>query len=307
MAVVGIVVLVSPVYGTFIPRIPLPFVSVPSASTAVPDQVLVPALPPAGLAPYEMTETNGGAWDRLSVYAEPGRADIFTGRVLGVLYLADDEMTELPYGVGFRPVRVNLHDGRVGRVGDQVWVAWNVWFDGHQEYDEIGVIGFGLTEDEVIRAARHVYKVTGDRGTPSARLGWGGVPSGLAPFTAGAVNLDGLGGSGVLANHTVLIWGRQPDGPYLTIEVCRGDAGATVLARFTTLGVPRSIRGAPGSVGITPGWGPYQDHYAAAYAWAENDLVVHVTARGIPASEVDAILAGLRLVPASEATALFPR
>jgi hypothetical protein len=308
LAAGGILLLVvaAVMYGTFIPRIPLPFVSVPHASTAAADHVLVPASRPAGLDPYKI-ETYDRVADRLAVYAEPGRTDIFAGRVLGVLYMAADELTELPRGPAFRPVQVNLHNGRIGRVGDQVWVAWNVWISSSQEQDEIGVIGFGLTDDEVVQAARHVY-VGDDSGTASAKLDWGGVPSGLAPVTTGPVYLDGLGNRGVLAHSTVMAWGRPPDGPYLSIAVCRGDAGAAILARLTTLGHPRSIRGAPASVGITPGWPTHQTQRpATVYAWAENGLVVYVTARGIPADEVDTVVAGLRLVPASEAIAMFPR
>ncbi|MEU7909406.1 hypothetical protein [Actinoplanes sp. NPDC049118] len=308
-AVAGIVLLVLclATYGTFIPRIPLPFVSVPSADVAATDHVLVPASPPAGLAPFKIG-TYGVPGDRLAVYAEPGPADVFAGRALGVIYMHADEFTELPYGTNMRPVRVNLHQAHVGRVGDQVWVVWDVWFDDNQEQDQIGVIGFGLTEDEVVRAARHVYVSDDDSGTASARLDWGGVPSGLAPAAAGPADLDGLGHRSVLANSTVMIWGHPPDGPYLTIAVCRGDAGAAVLARLTTLGTQRPIRGAPASVGTAPGWPTHQTaDPATAYAWAENGLVVYVTARGIPAGEVDAVIAGLRLVPVNEATALFPR
>ncbi|MEU6746273.1 hypothetical protein ABZ914_08635 [Spirillospora sp. NPDC046719] len=253
---------------------------VPSVSAEAAPFLLAPDRPPGlfleSLRPTPPTD------DRLVVYSEPGRADPLTGRVLA-LTRQDDRNGDLPEGA--HAVRISrFGKGRLGRQGDFTWIGWNGTAEEGEDPPYYGVIGKGLTEHELRSAADAVDK-------EHLRIARSGRPEGLRPFADGPMALSD--GEVRFGAGTTQRWSSGP-GTELVVRTMRGDIRVEALARIMTFGRPVRIRGSVGMAGSVVF--PVGHVPTLTRVWREAGLIVAVTARGMPDSAVDAVIAGLRPV-----------
>jgi hypothetical protein len=283
-------------YGVLIPRVPGRAEKAPRAAAGVPTSVLAPAVPPAGLY-LEAVQTHAGGPpdDWMSVYGRPVDADPLAGpRLTAIFHLGSDGLT-LPRLSGRRTVFVNAHPARLGRVGDDVWVVWSVWFDADQERDEYAVVGRGLTAAEVVRAARHLVTPEGHR----PAIGRGGLPDGFEPLAAGAATA--IGESAFAGVGTTLRWSDRRAGRVLELTALGVDDAGALLAYAQVSGERAAIRGGVGLAGV-----PIDARHAddRARAWREGGTAYMLSGRGVSDAEIDGLVAGLRPADAAALDAL---
>jgi hypothetical protein len=283
-------------YGVLIPRVPGRANAAPRATITAPTTLLAPANPPAGLYLEAIqTQLGGPRSDWMAVYARPGDADPLAGPRLTAIYHPGSDGQSLPRRSRERTVFVNAHAARLGRVGDDLWLVWSVWFDADQERDEYGVIGHGVSEAELVRAARHL--VTPDGPRPAIDLG--GLPDGFAPLAAGGATA--LGDSGFAGAGTTLRWSDRHAGRLLELTVLGVDDAGAVLAYAQVSGDRAAIRGGVGVAGAPLA---RRGHGDLARAWRERDTAYLLSARGVPEAQLDAFTAGLRPADAESLAAL---
>ncbi|MWK37385.1 hypothetical protein GEV43_27175 [Actinomadura sp. J1-007] len=208
---------------------------VPPVSAGAAPFVLAPDKP-SGLF-LETLQAEPPARDRLVVYAEPGRSDPLTGRVLA-LTRQTDRNGELPEGSRTVPIR-RFGKGHLGRQGDFAWIGWNGTAREGEDPPHYGVIGKGLTERELRSAADAVDK-------EHLRIARSGRPAGLRPFAEAPMAISN--GDVRFGAGTTQVWSRGPDA-WLAVRTLRGDARVESLARVMTFGGPVRIRGSAGTAG----------------------------------------------------------
>lgn len=162
------------------------------------------------------------------------------------------------------------------------WVCW----EGHQNpngdnRDTLGVMGRNVSPEELARAADAT--TTPPRMKP-VRIQADALPAGVQHLVSAPVSMTTSPVDG-----DVFEWQDKPAEPQLTLTVADADADAALLARVLVGGEPTRIRGGVGAVVRRP-----PDNWLQELTWLEGDMLLHVSARSVQPSAVDAFVASLR-------------
>jgi hypothetical protein len=262
-----------------------------------PASMLMPAHAPAGLRleyaqgvpPPEDSE------GYMSAYTRPGAE----GMILAVSNTGSDSGPFLPdeRTPGFRRTTVRGMPAASGRIGDDSWL---VWFppDADQEQDQLAIIGRGVAEDVVARAAK-AARVDGARITvPLDALPDGFVHVASAPV--GIAHLDRPLPVGITLSY------RGEGGAQLVLQVAAADETLARLLGLVAVGRPAAVRGVTGVEGPAVANGIAEAGVARAQVrtWSEPGVVAVVVSRGVRDAVVDDFVRGLAVRPASELSKL---
>ncbi|MEV5888603.1 hypothetical protein [Nonomuraea fuscirosea] len=259
---------------------------------AKPAALLLPEHP-AGLH-LEQIVTSDAERQAITAYAE---GDTLGDRTLAVL-VTQSEDWEQPYDwkqpYQGKPVKLDKHEATMGGSGRHRWITWPIRTS--ENFESFGVLGHGLSEAELIRAANGVAADSRRPRIDSAHL-----PQGLDLVEAGSLPIGNwraeLGG-------TEQIWTNRQKRARVSVSQLPGDAGLAVLAGTMVGGDPREIRGSTGLAGgdLLSGGSLAFDwvHRDRALMtpkvrlWRENGMIVKVSALGLADHEVDAFVRELR-------------
>jgi hypothetical protein len=185
----------------------------------------------------------------------------------------------------FHGLHVQGRTGAIGKLGKDELVVWTTPATS-QEADEAAVLGAGVTDAQVRRAAG------GARADAhSASVAAAALPTGYRPVASGpiAIGADAMTGAfGVRYGNITA---------YLQVETAAGGADLFAMARATTAGQAVEIGGHPVWAGPAVGG----DAQLQRYVWRDGGDVVAVDARGLPDQQVRAVIASLRREPTSQA------
>ncbi|MEO3891898.1 hypothetical protein ABGB01_41415 [Nonomuraea sp. B5E05] len=230
----------------------------------------------------------------ITVYAE---GDAPGDRTLAVL-VTESEDWEQPYNWELphqgKPVKLDKHEATMGGSGQHRWITWPVKTS--QDFESFAVLGHGLSEAELTRAANGVAE---DLRRP--RIDAAYLPQGLDLVKTGSLPIGNwqaeLGG-------TEQVWTNRQARARVSVSQLPGDAGMAVLAGATVRGEPREIRGTTGLAGgdllssgtLSNDW-VHQDRALMTpkvRLWRENGMIIKVHALGLADHVVDAFVQGLR-------------
>ncbi|PRX64845.1 hypothetical protein B0I32_108206 [Nonomuraea fuscirosea] len=248
---------------------------------------------PAGLH-LEQIVTSDAERQAITAYAE---GDTPGDRTLAVLVTRSEDW-EQPYDWKpphqGKPVKLDRHEATMGGSGRHRWITWPIRTS--ENFESFGVLGHGLSEAELIRAANGV---AADPRRP--RIDAAHLPPGLDLVTTGALPIAGweprLGG-------TEQVWTNRQRRARVVVSQLPGDADLAVLAGATVSGEPREIRGTTGLAGgdlLSSGslgldW-VHRDRalmIPKVRLWRENGVIVKVSALGLADHAVDAFVRELR-------------
>lgn len=266
--------------GWWYPPLPQPVDGAPRAVTAEPTRWVLPTTLPVGMVAAGVTRSRSPALYASTVYVDPRRTDPFAGPLLAAIGWGGSDIDEPPGRAGAgRRIRVAGHMARLSRAGGYLWIWWDEWIYSGQEPPAYGVVGRGVSEATLIRAARHLL---GGRGS-TPRIARAGLPGGLRPVAAGASAVPGDYRGLALPHTTTMRW--VSGGRELWINITRGNRAAVNLARFA----------ASGWLGATPDQPPPEPIAGGrtARTWADGDLIIQVYTVGLFPQEIDAVTAGL--------------
>ncbi|MEU7856798.1 hypothetical protein [Nonomuraea sp. NPDC049141] len=261
----------------------------PVAASAV---LLLPERP--GDLYLEQLVASDAEQDPVTAYAE---GDTPGDRTLAVLVTESEDWDppydwEQPYRG--KPVKLDKHEATMGGSGQHRWIAWPV--KASQEFESFAVLGHGLSDAELTRAANGVAE---DLRRP--RIDAAHLPQGLDLVKTGSLPVSGwhleLGG-------TEQIWTNRRARARVSVSQLPGDAGMEVLAGTTVRGEPREIRGTTGLAGgdllssgsLRMDW-VHEDQALMkpkVRLWRENGMIVKVSALGLADEVVDAFVRDLR-------------
>lgn len=256
----------------------------PSADVRAPRDLLLPRAAPAGLHVADVRMRAAIGTDRVVVYTAPGHA--LDGRMLAALYRPGDETDSLPHGG--RPIDAGHDRAECGTAGAGGWIAWPVQESDHQELSYYGVIGRGLSRDELRTAAENL-----DESGADVRIGADAVPHDLRPLASAELLLD-TSWTPSLPGGTTVTWSDRSRGAELTLTLMRSDTPSAALA-----GLPVAAARSVSERGrrLMSGESLFRDPLygrAAVRVWREGGLLAAVSATGLRAQDVDATVAGLR-------------
>ncbi|MBN6058585.1 hypothetical protein JYK22_42095, partial [Nonomuraea sp. RK-328] len=242
----------------------------------------------------EQMVTSDAEQHPVTAYAE---GDTPGGRSLAVL-VTESEDWEQPYDweppYRGKPVKLDKHEATMGGSGRHRWITWPVRTS--QDFESFAVLGHGLSDAELTRAANGVAE---DPRRP--RIDAAHLPQGLELVKTGSLPVAGwrteLGG-------TEQVWTNRRARARVSVSQLPGDAGMEVLAGTTVRGEPREIRGTTGLAGgdllnsgtMTRDW-MHQDRARMTpkvRLWRENGMIVKVSAVGLTDQAVDAFVRDLR-------------
>ncbi|MEV4112721.1 hypothetical protein [Nonomuraea sp. NPDC049695] len=242
----------------------------------------------------EQIVTSDTEQDPITAYAE---GDALGDRTLAVL-VTESEDWEQPYNweqpYAGKPIKLDKHEATMGGAGQHRWISWPVKTS--QDFESFAVLGHGLSDAELIRAANGV---AADLRRP--RIDAAHLPQGLDLVKTGSLPIGNwqaeLGG-------TEQVWTNRQARARVSVSQLPGDAGMAVLAGATVMGEPREIRGTTGLAGgdllssgsLSLDW-VHQDRALMTpkiRLWRENGVIVKVSALGLDDHVVDAFVRGLR-------------
>ncbi|RVX44873.1 hypothetical protein EDD27_7632 [Nonomuraea polychroma] len=236
----------------------------------------------------EQLVTSEAEQDPVTAYAEGATLGV---RTLAVLVTASEDW-EQPYGG--KPVKLDKHEATMGGSGQHRWITWPV--RSSEDFESFAVLGHGLSEAELIRAANGVAE---DLRRP--RIDAAHLPQGLDLVKTGSLPIGNwqaeLGG-------TEQVWTNRRARARLSVSQLPGDAGMGILAGATVSGEPREIRGTTGLAGgdllssgsLRMDW-VHEDPalmMPKVRLWRENGIIVKVSALGLADEVVDAFVRDLR-------------
>ncbi|MFC7584273.1 hypothetical protein ACFQYP_11505 [Nonomuraea antimicrobica] len=243
---------------------------VPHTEVRAPLSVLAPAAPPPGLHLESVSTFSFGGGDDVAVYGRPG--DVLHGRLLTALYHASADWAGMQ-PLGGRPLPGGPADAEIGGTAPHRWITWPVRPFGAMEPVFYGVLGRGLSDDELIRAAKALVQ-NGSRPT----IGTEGVPSDLRPLASGGMSLGQLWEMSPAAG-TTLTWSDRRSGARLELTLVRHTQLTEALMGALSPGRPRSMRGVTGAAGPPPFAESY-DRTPTARVWREKDTLAVLRAEG---------------------------
>ncbi|MFI7455517.1 hypothetical protein ACIBQX_49220 [Nonomuraea sp. NPDC049714] len=236
----------------------------------------------------EQLVTSDAGPDPVTAYAE---GDAPGDRTLAVL-VTESEDWEQPYGG--KPIKLDKHEATMGGSGQHRWITWPV--KASQDFESFAVLGHGLSDAELTRAANGVAEDLRRPRIDAAHLpqGLDLVKTGSLPFGNWQAELGG----------TEQVWTNRRARARISVSQLPGDAGMEVLAGTTVRGEPREIRGTIGLAGgdllssgtVMMDW-VNQDRALMVpeiRLWRENGMIVKVSAVGLADEVVDAFVRDLR-------------
>ncbi|MGW0196621.1 hypothetical protein [Nonomuraea sp. NPDC003201] len=242
----------------------------------------------------EQLVTSDAEQDPVTAYAE---GDTPGGRTLAVL-VTESEDWDQPYDwerpYRGKPVKLDKHEATMGGSGRHRWITWPVKTS--QDFESFAVLGHGLSDAELIRAANGAAE---DLRRP--RIDAAYLPQGLDLVKTGSLPIGNwkaeLGG-------TEQVWTNRRARARISVSQLPGDAAMEILAGATVRGEPREIRGTTGLAGgdllssgsLSLDW-VHQDQtlmIPKVRLWRENGMIVKVSALGLSDLVVDAFVRGLR-------------
>ncbi|MGP3916916.1 hypothetical protein [Nonomuraea sp. 10N515B] len=236
----------------------------------------------------EQLVTSEAEQDPVTAYAEGATLG---GRTLAVLVTASED-GEQPYGG--KPVKLDKHEATMGGSGQHRWITWPV--RSSEDFESFAVLGHGLSEAELIRAANGVAE---DLRRP--RIDAAYLPQGLNLVKTGSLP---IGNWQAELGETEQVWTNRRARARLSVSQLPGDAGMEILTGATVMGEPREIRGTTGLAGgdllssgsLSLDW--VHDDPALMMPkvrlWRENGMIVKVSALGLADEVVDAFVRDLR-------------
>ena len=226
-----------------------------------------------------------------ALYAERGRADPLTGRMLAVGSAFGEGPAIVPTSEtpGFRLVEVGNRSVAVGHDRSWTWVTWKL--ANCTALCQGYAAGRNLSEAEVVDAAR---TATVDRNAPTVTA----VPAGLTLLVTSRLDLQGFDAPG--AQSVSWLW----DGTNVGFVVVP-DERLAVRLRFFVDGGPAEVRDRPGSAGEVARVGFGGD--IVARAWSEGGRSIVVASDRLSYDDFDRFVAGLRVARPGEWDALRSR
>ncbi|MFC4012025.1 hypothetical protein ACFOY2_32660 [Nonomuraea purpurea] len=258
---------------------------VPHTDVWAPLSALAPTAPPPGLHLESVSSYSFSGGDNIAVYGRPG--DVLHGRLVSALYHASAEWAGAqPHGG--RPLRGGPAEAEIGGTAPHRWITWPVRPFGATEPVFYGVLGRGLSDGELIRAANALVQ-----NGPRPTIGSEGVPRDLRPLASGGMGLWEMSPTA----GTTLTWSDRRSGAKLALTLVRHTPRTEALMGALSPGTPRLMRGVPGAAGPPPFAESY-DRTPTARVWREKDTLAVLHAEGVPEEDVDALVKSLREVNA---------
>lgn len=225
------------------------------------------------------------------VYAEPGRPDPLTGRMLVVGSAFSSALPVLPTSESpdFRLVELPNRSVAVGHDRAWTWVTWKL--PNCTEVCQGYAAGRNLSEADVVDAAR---TATADRNAPTVTA----VPAGLRPLVTLRLDLQTLTAPG--GQSVSWLWEGTSVGLVMV-----PDPRLAVLLRFWIDGGPVEVRDGVGSDGELARVAYGRD--LIARAWSEGGRSLLVVSDRLPHDDLDRFVAGLRVARPGEWDALRAR